>query len=70
MTDREAAQILCDICGYLDLPAEILRHRVLSGWILMPPARVIDRTFSPMRYGAHPERVLGETHPTLLTEDH
>lgn len=69
MTDKEAADILYSICGYLGLTAPMLKYRVLSGWVLMPPPRLSEECWGTPTFGeASPELMLGETKPRLLTD--
>lgn len=78
MTDHEAAQTLYSVCGYLGLSPEMLKYRVLSGWILMPPPTVEPPQVGVNFLGVNrvtPTReptaqmMLGEIKPRLLTED-
>lgn len=69
MTDHEAANTLYSVCGYLGLSVEMLKYRVLSGWVLMPPPRVTDEGCWPTsQFGT--QRMLGETKSRIITEDH
>lgn len=70
MTDHEAAQTLYSVCGYLGLSPEMLKYRVLSGWVLMQPPAVEAPCWPTPDFGKHPERMRGETKPRLLTEDY
>lgn len=79
MTDHEAAVLLDSVCGYLGLSREMLKYRVLSGWILMPPPTVEPSQTGVNFLGVNritptkeptPQMMLGETKPRLLTEDH
>lgn len=78
MTDHEAAVLLRSVCGYLGLSPEMLKYRVLSGGILMPPPTVELQQAGVNLLGVNrvtPTReptaqmMLGETRLRLLTED-
>lgn len=70
MNNQEAADLLYSVCEYPGLSPEMLKHQVLSGWVLRPPSRIQDPLGENSPYPPHytVEIELGETKPRLMTE--